>query len=192
MSGEMALYGLSCFIVLLGGVSLVLQKVYKVDSTTGEKTIVEVPVFGKLSTNYPAIAFIFIGAALAAYTLNKTWESYDSWVISGSFRAPNAEAVAWERGNLRLSPKKFIMSVSPDGTFEIQGAIKKGSQFEEEVKQITYENCECDGKIFGASIMLENEYNNFLKKKTSLVEYAAKNTRRYKTVEVNVARRSAP
>lgn len=191
MSGEMVLYGLSTLIVLLGGVSLVLQKVYKVDSATGEKTIVEIPVFGKLSTNYPAIVFVFIGAALATYTLNKTWETDDHWVVSGSFHTPNAEIINWERGNLRISPKKYHMSVSPDGTFEIQGEIRKGRDFEEEVKQITYENCSCDGKVFGASIMAESEYNNFIKKEKSLVEGAGKNTRRYKAVEVNIARRQA-
>jgi hypothetical protein len=191
MSGEIALYLLSTLIVLLGAVSLVLQKVYKIDSGTGEKTIVEVPLFGKLSTNYPALAFVFIGAALAAYTLNTTWESDDHWVISGKFRAPSVEIVNWDQGNLRLSPKKFHMSVSPDGTFEIQGDIKKGRSFEEEVKQITYENCTCDGKVFGASIMVESEYNNFIKKEQSIVEGAEKNTRRYKSVEVNVARRQA-
>lgn len=189
MSEEMVLYGLSTLIVLLGGMSLVLQKVYKVDSTTGEKTTVEIPLFGKLSTNYPAIVFVFIGAALSTYTLNKTMESDDHWVVSGSFRTPNAEAINWERGNLRLSPKKYHMSVSPDGTFEIQGEIKKGRNFEEEVKQITYENCSCDGKIFGASIMAENEYRNFVKNEKSLIESTGEKTRRYKAVEVNIAHR---
>ncbi|MBA3006224.1 MAG: hypothetical protein KKB91_11165 [Proteobacteria bacterium] len=191
MSGEMVLYGLSTLIVLLGGMSLILQKVYKVDSATGEKTTVEIPLFGKLSTNYPAVVFVFIGAALATYTLNKTMEVDDHWVVSGSFRTPNAEAINWERGNLRVSPKKYHMSVSPDGTFEIQGEIKKGRKFEEEVKQITYENCSCDGKVFGASIMAESEYNGFIKKEKSLIEDAGENTRRYKAVEVNIAHRQA-
>jgi hypothetical protein len=192
MAGEMAVYGLSGMIVLLGGVSLVLQKVYKVDSTTGEKTIIEVPIFGKLSTNYPAIAFVFIGAAVAAYTLTKTWEAEDSWVITGSFRAPTEETITWERGNLRLSPKKFHMSISRDGNFEIEGEIRKGLRFEEVVKQITYENCTCDGKIFGTSIMVETEYNKFMSEKDTLLKNAEKNTRTYKTIEVNVAGRQVP
>jgi hypothetical protein len=189
MTGETALYGLSILIVLLGGVSLVMQKVYKVDGVTGEKTIIEVPFFGKLSTNYPAIAFVFIGAALASYTLNKTCDSDDSWIISGSLRAPNGEVVNWERGSLRLSPKKFHMTVSPNGNFEIQGDIKKGHKFEEEVKQITYENGTCDGKVYGASIMVENEYNSFTKNENSLVEKAESYTRRYKTVDVDLTQR---
>ncbi len=189
MTGEMALYSLSALIVILGGLSLVLQKVYKVESATGEKTIIEVPLFGKLTTNYPAIAFVFIGAALAAYTANKTADSTERWILSGTFRAPHEEGVNWERGNLRLSPKKFHLSLSPDGRFEIQGDLAKGRQFEEEVKQITYENCACDGKFYGASILVEKEYNNYLENKESFIEHAGKTTRRYKPVDVNVATR---
>jgi hypothetical protein len=187
MTGEMALYSLSTLIVVIGGISLILQKVYKVESATGETTVIEVPFFGKLTTNYPAIAFVFIGAALAAYTIGKTSDSSDRWIISGSFRAPQEEGVQWDRGNLRLSPKKFHISLSPDGRFEIQGDIPKGHQFEEEVKQITYENCACNGKFYGASILVEREYNNYLENKESFIEHSNKTTRRYKPIDVNVA-----
>jgi len=89
--------------------------------------------------------------------------------------------------SLRLSPKKFHLSLSPDGRFEIQGDITKGRQFEEEVKQITYENCACDGKFYGASILVEKEYNNYLENKESFIDHAGKTTRKYKPVDVNVA-----
>jgi hypothetical protein len=187
MTGEMALYGLSAMIIVIGGLSLILQKVYKVESESGEKTVIEVPLFGKMTTNYPALAFVFIGAALAAYTFGKTSEATERWVISGSFRAPQGESVQWERGNLRLSPKKFHISLSPDGRFEIQGDIARGQEFEEEVKQITYEHCACNGKFYGASILVEKEYNNYRDNKESAIEHLDALTRRYKPVDVHVA-----
>lgn len=190
MTGEMALYSLSALIIVIGGLSLILQKVYKVESENGDKTVIEVPLFGKMSTNYPALAFVFVGAALAAYTFGKTTETTDRWVISGSFRAPQGETVQWERGNLRLSPKKFHMELSPDGRFEIQGDIPRGHGFEEEVKQITYEHCSCNGKFYGASILVEKEYNGYRENKESVIEHLDTTTRRYKPVDVHVATQS--
>ncbi len=187
MPVEIFLYGLSTLIVLLGGLSLVLQKVYKIDGRKGEKTIVELPLFGKLSTNYPAIAFVFIGVALAAYTLDKTWESPEKWFISGSFSAPKGEVVNWQKGTLRLSPPFLEPSVDRDGSFTIVGDIKKGRMFEEVVKQIAYDNNSRDGKILSARIMVGSQYNSFLKKEESLIKEAEKNTRIYKPVELDVA-----
>jgi len=83
MFSEIAMYVLSALILALGGVSLFAQKVRKVDKETGEETIIELPFFGKLRTNYPALAFAFIGAAMAVFTLEKTLESSDQWVITG-------------------------------------------------------------------------------------------------------------
>jgi len=112
MSGEIAMYILSGLIILLGGVALFLQKIYRIDSGTEEKTVIELPFFGKMSTNFPALAFVFIGAALAGYTLKTTWESEVPWVISGKFGSHESKPVIWEQGNLRLSPKKYHKKIS--------------------------------------------------------------------------------
>ena len=172
------MYLLSAFVICLGGISLFTQKVYKLDK---QKTIVELPFFGKLTTNYPALAFGFIGAAMAIYTFSRTSVSgFQQWSIYGSFEAPSSQSVQWRDGSLLVSPKQFQLAMNPDGSFEIQGTTKKGESFEDVVKQITYAN----GSYIG-TIRVDEEYEKYKKGKSTCLEAAQDTTRRYKPVEIH-------
>jgi len=187
MLNEIAMYVLSALILALGGVSLFAQKVRKVDKETGEETIIELPFFGKLRTNYPALAFAFIGAAMAVFTLEKTLESTDQWVITGQFTAPDSRAIDWTNGALILSPSKLTPSINPDGTFTIQGLIQRGRRFEDAVKQISY--CNWCGDLYSGSISTETEYQNYIHKKNSSLKKVGDLERIYWPVTVRMTLR---
>lgn len=187
MFSEIAMYVLSALILALGGVSLFAQKVRKVDKESGEETIIELPFFGKLRTNYPALAFAFIGAAMAVFTLEKTLESKDQWVITGEFTAPDSQAIDWTDGALILSPSKLTPSINPDGGFTIQGLIQRGRKFEDVVKQISY--CNWCGDLYSGSISTEKEYKNYMNEKNSILEEVGDLERIYRPVTVRMTPR---
>ena len=185
---EIAMYVLSALILALGGVSLFTQKVRKVDKETGEETIIELPFFGKLRTNYPALAFAFIGAGMAVFTLEKTVKSTNQWVITGEFTAPESRAIDWTNGALILSPSKLTPSINPDGTFRIQGLIQRGLKFEDVVKQISY--CNWCGDLYSGSIHTEKEYEDYMNEKNSILKEVRDLERIYRPVTVRMTPKS--
>ena len=180
MVNQVAMYCLSGLIIILGGISLFVQKVYKVGEDSQEKTVVELPFFGKLTTNYPAIAFAFIGAAIAVFALSKASGGFNQWLVEGRFEAPPARAINWCDGIITLEPRKLTPEVKPDGSFTISGVIVRGGTFESEVRQITYTHKECTG-----TIRVDQEYCNFVEKKGSSLDFVDETTRRYKPVLVH-------
>jgi hypothetical protein len=183
MLGELMMYVLSALILALGAVSLFVQKVYKVDQDTGEKIEIELPLLGKLKTNYPALAFAFLGAGLAAFTFNRTYEVTDQWVIFGQFKAPDSGPIDWTKGALTLFPKPFDPQLEKDGSFNIELTIPRSRKFEDVVGQITYSNW--SGNV-SAKILVDEEYQKFKKGDPTILKAAAGTTRRYKPVEVTV------
>ncbi len=182
MFNEVAMYVLSAIILALGAVSLFTQKVSTIDKETGAETTVELPFFGKLKTNIPALAFVFIGAGLAAFTYGKASALTDQWVINGQFTAPESGAIDWGKGSLLLAPSMLKSAISPDGTFEIQGSIRRGLEFEDVVDQISYGNA-CEG-IYTIRIMPKQEYDNHKAGKPSNLENAGSRMRVYRPLPV--------
>jgi hypothetical protein len=189
MLNELAMYVLAALVLALGGVSLFVQKVYKVDKETGEEVEIELPWFGKLKTNYPALAFAFIGAAMAIFTFNRTYEVTDQWVISGSFKAADSPAIDWSKGVLTLYPKQFNPDIQPDGSFHIELPLPRTRKFEDVIGQISYFNWSRNAY---ADIMVVEEYQKFKKSDSStFLKTAQGTTRRYGPVEVRVAPKPA-
>lgn len=188
MNGEIAMYILSAIIIVLGGVSLFIQKIYKINKGSGGKTVVNLPFFGMLTTNYPALVFVFIGAALAAYTFKTTNGANVPWLISGEFKAPQSQLIDWSKGSLLLSPRQFQTSIKADGTFEILGDIEKGRKFEDVVKQITYTNYSNNGLVYCTAIKVVEEYDKFKQGKSNILDYSKGKTRRYKPIDVSMAK----
>jgi hypothetical protein len=182
MVGQIAMYLLSGFVIIIGGISLFIQKVYRLDGDKGTATVVELPFFGKLTTNYPALAFVFIGAAMAIYTLGRTSEvGSEDWVITGKFTAPTSESVQWD-GTVSVSPRRFeTTDIRGSGDFELQGSIRKGEAFEDVVKQITYTSKSCLAKI-----LVDEEYEKYKNGQPTCLQAAKGTTRRYGSVEVTM------
>jgi hypothetical protein len=173
------MYALAGLCFVLGAIALMKQKTY-IDTETNEPTEVEIPIVGKLKTNYPALVFVVIGGVLAAIPWYKECPvkaevEKQSWVITGRFLPPPGENLKMEAGVLVLSPKDFDSVPFPNGTFKIVGNIQKDKKIEDVVDSISYTN----GR-FSGFIVLSNEYNNFKNGKPSLIETAGERYRNYK------------
>jgi hypothetical protein len=126
MFGETAMYILSFFIISLGGISLFIQKIYRLDEKGGQ-TVVDLPFIGRLTTNYPALGFVFIGAAMAIFTFSRTSVAgIETWFITGQFTAPASKNVDWQSGSIVVDPRIFRPTIYPNGTFQIEGPLERG------------------------------------------------------------------
>ena len=72
VSSAYILFGIALLSIILGFVALLSQKVY-LDATTKQPTEVQIPFLGKIKSNYPALVFAFLGAALAFYAFQKSF-----------------------------------------------------------------------------------------------------------------------
>lgn len=175
------MYGLAAFSLVLGFVALLAQKTY-VDTRTNQPTEIELPLVGKLKTNYPALVFVAVGTFLAAYTWSKPRDlGEEQWTITGSLRQPKGETIKWEGGTLILLPKAFDVAVAPNGTFQIVGSIPKGDKFEDVITSIMYTN----GKVSG-QINVAEEYRKFQAHEPSLVKSMGDRLREYSPVILTV------
>lgn len=103
-------------------------------------TDVELPLIGKIKTNYPALCFVIIAGVLALYAFQgREREGRDAWTISGQFLANPGEEVQWENGELKLLPVLYYpSSANPDGTFDLKVDIPRGKTFEDTYDSIVY------------------------------------------------------
>lgn len=135
-------YTLAGLCMILGFIALLLQKTY-IDSQTSQLTEVDLPLVGKLKTNYPALAFVIFGVFLAGYTLSKTTDvGTDLWDVQGSFLAPPGAAVTWkwEDGVLTGLPKDAEFVPYQNGSFRIQANVPHGKSFADVYSTIMYTN----------------------------------------------------
>lgn len=70
-------------IICLGGVFALLKQKIIVDES-GNPTSVDIPLLGKIQTNYPSLVAIFLGVALSAYVLNSTKFNPDTIELEAS------------------------------------------------------------------------------------------------------------
>ncbi len=172
---------MSALSVLLGFVALLTQKIY-IDSSTNQPTDVDIPFFGKLKTNYPALIFVFLGFAMAYATLNKCYPiGKTQWVITGSFKAPDGKNIRWEQGSGVVIPSDYRMDVNKDGVFEIDALIEEGKQFEDVIERIVYtHNCGSQ------SVVPKAEYDAYKGGKESLIKSVTKSTREYRPIPITL------
>jgi len=171
-----------CFI--LGAIALMMQKTY-IDKQTNQPTEIEIPILGKLKTNYPSLVFVVIGGVLAAIPWYKESPvqppiGKEQWVITGAFLAPPGETLRWETGIITILPKVFEAVPYPNGTFQIIGTIPKDKKIEDMVSAINYTN----GK-FSSCILVSNEYKKFKEGKASVIETEGDTCLKLKPVALN-------
>lgn len=145
-----AIYLLAALGMVLGFVALIMQKIY-LDPATNMPTSVELPALGKISTNYPALLFLFFGAGLAGYAFNSSMTTMDDWTITGHLRvdettltAANRERLAhikWDVGGITLIPTEVTHSqIDPTGTFEIGLKIPRALTFEDAIQVMKFDH----------------------------------------------------
>ena len=85
------LVGLIAFVAVFGGIWLLKQRKFTVNER-GKivKVEVDVPILGKLKTNIPEIAVIFLGIALAAFVHYTESQIAEKMQVTGSISVKNA------------------------------------------------------------------------------------------------------
>ena len=198
---EYILYSGALLLFVLGFIALLKHKIY-VDSRTKEPMEIELPFFGKMKTNYPALAFVFAGLILAGYTYKLSNEetmkrdqyAHDEemkklekpkivdWEIRGQFKLPEGDKrkINWENGTMLLSPA-VLPEIKPDGVFKISGVkIEQGKRLEDQYSWLDFSS------PWGSyQVELQNEYDKYERHLESLVENATDKTRKYKPITIN-------
>jgi len=161
--------GLAALVIVLGFVALLKQRTY-LDAKSQKPIQIDVPLFGKnvkMKTNYPALAFLFVGFLLAIYVLQSGLPAHETeeWQVQGSFFDPNISD--WDRaGTLSLFPPQYMLfqgqPVDQNGHFNLKLKLDKDLTFEKAVQTITYSHLEGD-----VVIVPQDEYSAYQKKDES-------------------------
>lgn len=132
--------------IILGFIALLKQKTY-LDAETSQPVDIEVPIIGRMKTNYPALAFVFLGFCLAFYVVHQTFSKDEKtalnqndvgWKITGHLVDPKAKITDWQTGELRIFPDDSPPVIDPNGKFEISITLPSGKSFEEKIGHIEY------------------------------------------------------
>ena len=177
------LYAISLICIVLGFFALLKQKTY-INAETKEPTEVELPILGKMKTNYPSLIFLAMGIFLAAYVFNRSYtdtKKYNEWTISGRLVDTSRSIDNFSYGELKIIPKDVDDKVYANGVFEIKMQLEEGHEFEDEVENITYTN-----KNFSAYFQPSEEKKKKEKNdNSSILDKFTKRTRTYKPIVLN-------
>lgn len=175
------MYCISLLSIIFGFVALLTQKIYRIDSDgKQEAEEIEVPLFGKLKSNYPALIFVFLGFSLAFVTFEKSFPPQKvEWKIMGSFKDRDNTTVDWTKGTITLFPSFMTYRISERGKFDITVNIDEGKTFEDFFELLDFSHPD-------ASIQIEpeKEYKAYRDGKETLIESVTKNTRKFKPLPV--------
>jgi hypothetical protein len=133
------IFAIASLSIILGFIALLSQKIY-MDAATGEATEVDVPLFGKIKSNYPALVFAFLGIALAGCAFQKAYPPpLEPWTLTGRFTPPEGKDVD-TAGNLTLvhDPVTVTNKIDPKGRYEITVNIPKGRSVEDAFETLNY------------------------------------------------------
>lgn len=174
------LSGISVLLILLGFIALLTQKIY-IDSRTNTLTEVEIPLFGKMKTNFPALIFVFFGCVLIFFAVEKFNEKVP-WLITGSLQNVGENDIDWSKGSVSLFPCDIDNpEIGEKGNFRILAKIEKGKTFEDIIERVHFDHPD------GASYVLfpGKEYKKHSKRPLeSLLEEYTYRTRLYKPLPV--------
>src|SRR5688572_5655356 len=101
---------LIALVIGIGGIVYMFKEKVIYDKE-GNKIEVEVPVFGKLSTNYPAIGAFFISATLVAFIISQWMSVPDTEIISTSVDIEDVRSIT--------SPT-LVLGVIPQTALKLQ------------------------------------------------------------------------
>jgi hypothetical protein len=100
-----------------------------------------------MTTNYPALVFVFIGGALAWLALEHNFalekQKLDKpraieWTVSGQLQTPDRRMVDWKAGRIAIIPEGYHATVESNGRFQLSLQIEEGQTFESLVELVDY------------------------------------------------------
>jgi len=180
MTSIILVYGISALSIVLGFIALLTQKIY-IDPTTKEPTVeVEIKFLGKLKTNIAALAFLFLGIALAVFAFNKSYPVKKvEWTLIGQLTNEGNQSIKWDEGTLAVLPKDIDVELGERGSFSITLKVEEGKTIEDAIQMIDYSH-----PVGRVCIRLKKEYEDYSNGRESLIQEATENVRRYRPVPI--------
>lgn len=188
MDGSLVFLGggaIAILSIVLGFIALVKQKTY-IDKETQKPTEIEVPILGKMKSNYPSLVFVFLGFAFAFYTVEKAqiigeaeWIEKDIWHIEGRFISdePNQK---WTSDYLSFNPKRIVPAMNAEtGRYSVSLEIPRGQTFEDAYELIGYTDRE-----LSATIITKPALNDFNAGGNKYIEVSGDFYRKYHPVKI--------
>jgi hypothetical protein len=128
--------GLATLCIVLGFVALLTQKVY-IDKETKQPTDINIPLVGRMKTNYPALIFVVAGVLLVYLAMGKLPLPLETWTIEGQLMS-SEENVNWQEGTIYLHPFGTPPDITRGGKFTIKCELEKGKKIHEVIQYIDY------------------------------------------------------
>lgn len=170
---------LACLMIVLGFIALLFTKIYVADGT-GVPSEIDVPIIGKLKTNYPALIFVILGSALAAYAIKSNADSQlDTWVVTGQIQMPpGSDKQIFQMGTVEAVPVSIPPRIEDTGNYTLHVQLKHGEDFEKAISQISYTN-----DLGSACIIPADELKSFeLNPRNSLLQSKTALSRSYRSI----------
>ena len=167
--------------VILGFIALLKQKTY-LDATNQQPVEVEVPLFGKLKTNYPALVFVVLGFALAFTAFDKSYPPKPvQWHISGTLKHPENRQIVWSEGILSFEPNELQITLSDQGPFTVDASVEEGKSFADIYETLDYTN-----SIGSVHLDLKKEIEHYRRGEASLIASSTEHTLAFKPLEITL------
>jgi hypothetical protein len=142
----LVIYGIGTLVVLLGFLALLAQKIYIAED--GKPTEVELPILGKMRTNYPALIFAFLGVGLLFYGISKCYPPRTiRWEISGQLETWGRKDLDFEKVTIAVFPRNLDLEVKSNGRFVMRLDIPEGETFEGAVQRIDFSHPSASGEL---------------------------------------------
>ena len=136
---------LSALSLTFGFLALLKQKNY-MDASTGTVTV-DVPFFGKLQTNFPALVFVLIGGGLGYYASTVDLHRTHSVRIDGQLKSTATPLVTdWSETNIAVAPS-FDQRVDPSGSFTIKLEIPSTTSPKDYIEAVIFQYRDMSGRI---------------------------------------------
>ncbi|HVM47348.1 MAG TPA: hypothetical protein VMU04_04940 [Candidatus Acidoferrum sp.] len=174
-------FSLAGLLIVLGFVALLKQKTY-LDSATLQPVEVELPVIGKVKSNYPAIIFVLLGFVLAYVAFQRSFPPRKvEWRVEGRLTNTNPApgGVSWNEGSLTLTPSELEHHINSQGAYTITALIAEGTKLEDVYETLDYSNPQGS-----THIDLRRELKNYTQGKPSLISGLTDHTRTFKNVDL--------
>jgi hypothetical protein len=177
-------YAIAALLILLGFAALLSQKIY-VDSSTRTVTSVELPILGKLQTNYPALVFVFLGCSLSFAVFKVSFDVKREWTLTGSLKLPPDKhtKIDWKKTLVTITPSdEWADPVTAEGRYTIHAILPDGTPVEKAIDRLDFTN-----PIASAYILVGKERDRYSSDRgQSLVENISGRTWTLKPTQVEV------
>jgi len=174
--------GIGTLLIVFGFAALISQRIY-LDPNTQSPIEVELPMFGKMKANYPALVFVLLGFALTVTGLNLSHKLVP-WYVSGTIVA-NTAGIKLEEGHLEVFPRGLEKKIGPDGKFTIEVQLEEGETFESVIQWFDY-SVQDGGSVQIRTQEELDKFNQCVKKQNPCSSQLIATTKNSRTYEVHL------